>query len=169
MEQRRITRFYGPLLLYMVGLNVLIVTAVALLHELGHAALGHWLGCGNIEIVLFSSTVQSTFSRMTCTAGNDPGALFMFLSAFIFILPLSGLFFTLEGFKERYLGHIVLGVGIMVAAADLNLFTQSLGVEFIAMVLGAVIAFYGEERLVNGIIATEIVSNPEYSGGEAQK
>lgn len=164
MAEGRITGFYGPLLLYIVGLNVLVIAAAALLHELGHAALGHWMGCNNIEIVLFSSDVQSTFSQMTCMTGTEPGALPMFLSSFIFLFPLSGLFFVLGRFKERYLGHIVLGVSIMVSATDMSLFVQSRGVELLTMAVGGAIAIYGEERLINGIIATELTAGPEYGG-----
>jgi small-conductance mechanosensitive channel len=169
MGERRISGFYIPLLLYVVGLNVLVVTAVTLLHELGHAALGHWLGCGDIEIVLFSSTVQSTFSRMHCPAGADPGMLLMALSAFVFIVPLASLFLVLGAFKERYIGYIVLGVGVMTAAADLRLLTGSGIVKITMLVIGGLMALYGEERLINGIIATEIAANPPAYAAEKHK
>lgn len=155
MGEERFREVYAPLALYIVGLNVLLVISVAVLHELGHAAVGYVHGCRGIEIVLFNTDIQTTYAQMVCN-GSDPGRVRMFLGSFLFVLPLAGIFLALRRLKERFIGHIVLGVGIMVSAIDLDLFIDSVGVGLLVAGIGAVIALYGEDRLVHGIISTEI-------------
>lgn len=155
MGGSRFRELYWPLALYIVGLNVLLVVSVAVLHELGHAAVGYLHGCRAIEIVLFNTDIHTTYAQMTCN-GHDPGPVRMFLGSFLFVIPLSGLFLALRRLKERFIGFIVLGIGVMVAAVDLSLFLDSIGVELLVAAIGAVIALYGEDRLIHGIISTEI-------------
>lgn len=155
MEDEQVRQFYIPLFLYIVGLNIVLVAAVALLHELGHAVLGHIHGCANVNIV-FDTSMHDTYAHMACP--TNPGAVQLVLSSFLFVLPVSGLFSALRQFKERYIGHILLGIGVIAAAADVHGLTGNTALLLLTAAAGGVIAVYGEERLINGIIATEVVS-----------
>lgn len=150
-------RRYTPLLLYIIGLNVLVIAAVAVLHELGHATVGHLIGCGNIRIMLLNGG-YAPHTVMTCSPANEPGAGLMLLGAALFVLPLALLFHAQRGLKEQFIAHIVLGVGIIAAAHDMQLVagTAGVGVDMMTAATGVVIALYGEHRLVHGIITTEM-------------
>ncbi len=150
-----IRRRYTPLLLYVIGLNVLVIGAVAVLHELGHAAVGHLSGCGNVRIMLLNGG-YAPHTVMTCSPVNEPGAALMMVGAALFVVPLALLFHAQRGLKERFIGHIVLGVGIIAAAHDMQLLVDAVGVRLMTAVIGTVIALYGEHRLVHGIITTEM-------------
>ncbi len=150
-----VRRRYLPIALYLIGLNVLIISTVAVLHELGHAAAGYLSGCRQITVTLLNDGYLP-HTEMLCAAGNDPGTLVMAASTFLFVVPLALLFYAQQGLKERFTGHIVLGVGIIAAAHDVQLLFDGQAVELLTIGIGTVIALYGEERLVNGIITTEM-------------
>lgn len=150
-------KIYAPVLAYLVGLNILVMAGVAVLHELGHIILGLWYNCTNINLVLFNGFSNPVFTQMNCS--TPPGAFLTALSSFIIIIPLAGLFYSLKGFKERYMGQIVLGIGILLSATDFNLLLISPGLEILILAIGASVALYGEYMLMRGIIDTELVSH----------
>lgn len=150
-----VRRGYLPLVLYVIGLNTLIIAAVAVLHELGHATAGYLSGCNSIEIVLLNDG-YAPHTEMVCAAGTEPGTFLMAASAFLFVLPLALLFHAQRGLKERFIGHIVLGVGIIAAAHDIQPLLGLGHSDLLIIAIGGVIALYGEDRLVHGIILTEM-------------
>lgn len=149
----RFKEVYLPLLVYLTAINVMVVASVSLLHEMGHILIGKIFGCSNINVVLFRSGIKSMYSRMSC--GRVPSPLVMFLSSFVFTMPLSALFFLLSKFKEKFMGYIVLGVAIVVSATDLNLFLQAVALEVFVVIIGSLIALYGEYMLMEEIVGSD--------------
>lgn len=150
--ENRFRRLYTPLFLYLAAVNVVVIAAVTVLHELGHAVVGILSGCTAVQIVLLGG--QATYATMTCP--TDPGTLLLFASAFLFPVPVAAAFLLLHRFKERYIGFIILGLAVIMAATDLHLLVASPGIRFVTVLIGAVIALYGEDRLVHETLHLEI-------------
>lgn len=153
---------YPSVLAYIAGLNVIMVAAAAVLHELGHAIYGRISGCTNIEVSLFASFEQSGYAAMHCP--DAPSTAGILLSAFILILPLSVLFLALHRVKEQYMGFILFGIGVVLAGADLYMLLGSRVAAGLLVVAGGVVAAHGEYRLIDGIITTEIVRTADMGG-----
>jgi hypothetical protein len=151
----RLREHYLPALLYLMGLNVLVLTSVALLHELGHVVVGWLSGCRGMDIVLFAGGTGATYTEMSCASA--PGSAAFFLSSFLLIAPLSALFYMLKGFKERFMAYIVLGAGIAMSGADLGVLVGASYPAVIPLAVGGTLFVYGEYMLMRGIIETEII------------
>lgn len=144
---------YGRILLYLVGVNVVLVASVAALHELGHGAVAAAADCRDVTIILFDTSIAATYAQMRCPEPLSAGLLF--LSGFTFLIPLSVIFFLLGWLKERYIGHMILGMSIVFAATDIELLTDAPGLTPLIGLIGLIITVYGEDRLIHGILATE--------------
>ncbi|MFB6217144.1 MAG: hypothetical protein ABEJ72_09340, partial [Candidatus Aenigmatarchaeota archaeon] len=118
------TENFIEIILLIVVLNGVIFLVAGLLHEAGHAIFGVMNGCENIRIVMLDVDTRSTYTMMNCPGGyefSETGQFLMFFSSYIFVLPLSLLFLGLRGFRERYLGFIILGANILGSTFDLML------------------------------------------------
>ncbi len=140
----------SKLLIFVAVMNTVIFTTTAVLHEAGHALLGVYLGCEDIAIILFDLSSNATYTAMQCV--NPPSAAQIVLSSFIFIVPLSLLFLALKGFKERYMGIILLGGNFMGAFLDVAAFTTSPIIRYGFVVIGIFLILVGEDMLVTSSI-----------------
>lgn len=138
---------YGRVLATLITANIGAVAAVALLHEAGHAVLGHAMDC------TVSLHPVATLTRLGCA--TPPSEPLLAASAFLFIAPLSGIFITRPHYAHRSVGLIVLGVGVLAAAADVDMVLAAPGITPVVALIGGIIVLYGDERLVKGMLAVE--------------
>lgn len=137
------------LFLLVAALNIVAFLATAMLHELGHAALGLIAGCTDIGIV-YEVAVQSVYTRMRCTAPPSPQALF--LSAYLFAAPLGLLFLSLRDAPERFLGLLILGANIAGSVTDIAAFTTPV-VSLSLLAIGILLLVRAEDLLIRSLLA----------------
>lgn len=138
---------YGRVLTTLITVNIGAVTAVAVLHEAGHAVLGHAMDC------TVAVHPVATLTRLGCA--TPPSEPLLVASAFLFVAPLSGVFITRPHYAHRSTGLIVLGVGIFAAAADVAMVLAVPGITPIVALGGGIIALYGDERLMKGMLGVD--------------
>lgn len=145
---KKITKIYISLLLYLIVLNVSIISATLIFHETGHFFVGEQLGCKNIKIVLFDSSLFNTYSEMNCSTTIP-----------MFLLELGGFLFTtafglifllfLDGFPEKQFFWVILGFNILISLADLTYFTKAFIFILSFMIIGIVLVIIGENLLID--------------------
>lgn len=143
-----------PVLGHVLGVTVLLAGAVAVLHELGHVAVGHLTRCGGFSVVFGPG---GAYTAMTCPGPEAPATLFM--GSFATVLPVSGAF-AVRRFRERHLGAVVLGLAVLMAATDIAILAGNTALEPIVAVAGAVVMFYGEERFLREVLADRLRRYP---------
>jgi hypothetical protein len=145
---KKITRVYVHLLFYLIALNISVVSATLFFHEAGHFFIGEYLGCKNIKIVLFDSSIFNTYTEMNC----PPAAplLLLELGGFLFTIPLS-LFFLLflNGFPEKNFFWVILGFNLLIGLADLTYFIKAFIFIFSFTILGTILIIIGENLLID--------------------
>lgn len=138
---------YGRILTMLITVNVGVVAAVAVLHEAGHVLVGHAMDC-TVAVHPFA-----TLTRLGCA--TPPSEPILLASAFLFVAPLSGVFIVRPHYAHRSVGLILIGTGILAAARDIALVLATPGIAPVAALIGGVIALYGDDRLVRGMLAVQ--------------
>lgn len=139
------------LFLLVAAMNIVAFLATAMLHELGHAALGVIAGCTDIGVV-YEVAAQSVYTRMRCVSPPSPQALF--LSAYIFTAPLGLLFLSLRDVPERFLGLLIIGANLAGSATDIAAFTAPL-VTLSLLAVGVLLLVRAEDLLIRSLMARE--------------
>lgn len=147
-------RDYMAVPAYVAGITLVLISAGVVLHELGHLALGLFIECDNLRLVLFDTIDSSTYTLMACP--HPPTATAAVLSSFLFILPVAGLFLLRRPRGDHYIGHVLLGIGILLAGRDIAVLADSGGVQLLVVLIGGLLALYGEERLIREVVAAEV-------------
>lgn len=158
-------RNFLEILTMVVLLNAVFFIVTAVLHELGHVTLGLFKGCENIRIVFFNFETFSTYTMMDCPANFAVNSgLYIFLSSFIFVLPLASILLLVRDFGESYLSLVILGGNIMGSAFDLMLFYPSMILQYLVILLGALLIILGEDRLIKYLVnkRTASINNKFY-------
>lgn len=145
---KKITKAYLYLLIYLILLNISVVSATLFFHEAGHFFVGDYLGCRNIKIVLFDSSLFNTYTELNCPL-NAP-LLLLELGGFLFTIPFS-LFFLLllNGFPEKYFFWVILGFNLLISLADLTYFIKAFIFILSFTILGTILVIIGENLLIN--------------------
>jgi hypothetical protein len=145
---KKITKIYFYLLLYIIALNVSIVLATLLFHEAGHFFIGEYLGCKNIKIVLFDSSIFNTYTEMNCPLAVP--VMLLKLGGFLFTVPFA-LFFLifLNGFPEKKFYWVILGFNLLISLADLTYFTKAFILILSFTILGTILIIIGENLLID--------------------
>jgi len=148
---KKYAKMYIYLLFYLIALNVSVVSATLFFHEAGHFYAGEFLGCRNIKIVLFDSSIFNTYTEMNCPPSVQ--ILFLELGGFLFTIPLS-LFFLmfLDSFPEKNFFYVILGFNILISLADLSYFSKALIFVLTFTIIGSVLVIIGENLLIDKII-----------------
>jgi len=145
---KKFTKLYLRLLLYIVILNVSIVSATLLFHEAGHFFIGDYLGCKNIKIIIFDSSLFNTYTEMNC----PPSApLFLLeLGGFLFVIPFSLFFLLLLGsFPEKNFFWIILGFNVLISLSDMMVLVKAFIFIFSFTLLGTILIIIGENLLID--------------------
>lgn len=155
------------LLVFVTLMNTVLFIAAAVLHEAGHALLGIYSGCRDIAVVMFELPSQATYTAMKCPAPLEGPAIL--LSSFIIILPVSLLFLSLKGFRERYMGMIILGGNLIGALMDAAAFTPSFLVRYAMVLAGVFLVLVGEDMMVKATLQEKTPDISERRAGEVEE
>ncbi|MCJ7478883.1 MAG: hypothetical protein MUP63_01775 [Candidatus Nanohaloarchaeota archaeon QJJ-7] len=134
------------LLVFVVVINTVLFTATGVLHEIGHLLMGVYYGCGDLSIVIFDLSSFATYTSMNCQ--TNPGGWAIVFSSFLLILPISLLFLSLRGFKEQYMGFILLGGNLLGSFTDVAALNASPVVRYTVFSVGILLVLIGEDGLV---------------------
>ena len=145
---KKFTKLYLRLLLYIVILNVSIVSATLLFHEAGHFFIGDYLGCKNIKIIIFDSSLFNTYTEMNCPPSTP---LFLLeLGGFLFVIPFSLFFLLLLGsFPEKNFFWIILGFNVLISLSDMMVLVKAFIFIFSFTLLGTILIIIGENLLID--------------------
>jgi len=144
------TQKYLPVLLYVVVFNIIVVTAVVVVHEEGHFFAGSYLGCNNIKIVLFDSSLLSTYTQMACSS-QIPTQILL-LGGFLLVTPLAISLLVLKDFNERYFCWVILGFNFIISSSDIATLSGVWQVSFLFVILGAAAIVVGEIMLSDRLL-----------------
>jgi len=141
------------LLSYIILLNIAIFFITIVLHEAGHLAVGHALGCsgGNIVLTdLINPLPPGPYTNLICPVGIQQNMLlFLYMSGFLFIVPFGLAFLSLKKFPEKNLTYLVLGSGFILGAMDIYYVSFSFIFSYLSVVVGLVLFCLGEIILVD--------------------
>lgn len=145
---KKITKIYINLLLYLIILNISVVSATLFFHEAGHFLMGEYLECKNIKIVLFDSSLFNTYTEMNCPPNTT--ILLLELGGFLLTIPFS-LFFLifLNGFPEKHFFWVILGFNLLVSLSDLTYFTKVFIFILLFTIIGTILLIIGENLLID--------------------
>jgi len=145
---KKIIKIYINLLLYLIILNISIVSATLVFHETGHFFAGEYLGCKNIKIVLFDSSIFNTYTEMNCPPGVQ--TLLLELGGFLLVIPFS-LFFLLflDGFPEKNFFWVIIGFDLLISLADLMNLTKAFIFMLLITIIGTALVIIGENLLID--------------------
>ena len=134
------------LLLCTVLFNILIVSSTLVLHEAGHFITGLYVGCKNIKLVLFDSTL-GTYTEMNCP--TEQPAYFPLIGAFMLTLPFSLSFLLLRNFPERNFFWISLGFNFIISMTDMF---GIVPLQFFSFALGLFLIVFDEIVLIDKLL-----------------
>jgi len=130
---------------YFFLITILFSFSTIVLHELGHFTFGLLSNCKLVKIVLFDTSVMTTYTEMEC-----PPQINMFLlgiSGFFFIIPISLILFFVPKGPDKYLAIIMLGFNFVISVWDFDHYLN-LPYPEIFGILGILIIIAGEVLLI---------------------
>jgi len=147
----KVTMIYINLLLYLIILNVSVVSATLIFHEAGHFFVGEYIGCKNIKIVLFDSSIFNTYTEMNCPLNIQLSLLE--LGGFILVIPFSLSFLLfLDGFPEKKFFWVILGFNLLISLTDLTYFSKAFIFTLLLTIIGIALIIFGENLLIDKFI-----------------
>lgn len=145
---KKFTIAYIQLLLYLIVLNISIVSSILIFHEAGHFLLGDYIGCKNIKIVLFDSSLFDTYTEMNCQMTTP--IYLLKLGGFLLVVPFSLIFLLfLKGFPENRFFWVIIGFNILISLADLTFFTKDFILMLLFTLIGVILIIIGENLLID--------------------
>src|SRR3989344_2098792 len=142
-------KIYISALLYIIIFNIIVVSSVIALHELGHFYIGQYLGCENIKIVLLDESLK-TYTQMNCSPDMPmPSIYALMLAGFLFVIPISIALIFMRNY-EKFYSVIAIGFNFLISSSDLSVFPAAF--SYIFPVLGVIFILYGETLLINNYL-----------------
>jgi hypothetical protein len=145
----KLFKLYAKIFLYFLLITILFSFSTIVLHELGHFIFGLYAGCKPVRIVLFDTSVMTTYTEMECPPNVNMSLLG--ISGFFVVLPLSLLYFFISRGGERYLALIMLGFNFVVAVNDFGVYLKIPFPEIFA-IFGSLLIVIGEILLIEKTI-----------------
>ena len=147
--QAKLFKLYAKIFVYFLLITILFSFSTIVLHELGHFIFGVYYGCKHARIVLFDTSIMTTYTEMEC-----PPNVNMFLlgiSGFFVVLPLSIIYFFISKGGERYLALIMIGFNFVIAVNDFDVYLKLPFSEIFA-IFGSLLIVVGEILLIEKTI-----------------
>jgi hypothetical protein len=147
--QAKLFKLYAKIFIYFLLITILFSFSTIVLHELGHFIFGLYYGCKPVRIVLFDTSIMTTYTEMEC-----PPNVNMFLlgiSGFFVVLPLSLIYFLISRGGERYLALIMIGFNLVIAVNDFEVYLKLPFSEIFA-IFGSLLIVVGEILLIEKTI-----------------
>jgi hypothetical protein len=147
--QAKLFKLYAKIFVYFLLITILFSFSTVVLHELGHFIFGLYYGCKPVRVVLFDTSIMTTYTEMEC-----PPNVNMFLlgiSGFFVVLPLSLLYFFISRDGERYLALIMIGFNFVVTVNDFDVYLK-LPFSEIFVIFGSLLIVVGEILLIEKTI-----------------
>jgi hypothetical protein len=148
----KVIRKYLPAFIFVIIFNIIVVTAVIVVHEEGHFFTGVFLSCNNMKIVLFDSSLLSTYTQMACP--SDVHTQLLFWGGFLFVVPLALTLYFLKDFNEKYFCWVILGFNFIISSSDITVLSGFWEVSFLFVVLGTAVIVIGEILLADRFLVS---------------
>lgn len=140
---------YFKIFVYVVLFNMVLLSAAIILHEAGHFVAGTMYNDCTGFIVLFDMEYYGPYTILECPL--EINTTFLYLSAFLLVVPFALLFLFLKEFAECNFFFVVVGMGIYLAAIDISSVTQLAVAEYASIVIGLLIFLFGEYKLTDDL------------------
>jgi len=147
--RRKVFKLYAKIFLYFLLLTILFSFSTIVLHELGHFIFGLYAGCKPVKIVLFDTSIMTTYTEMECPPTVN--MLLLGLSGFFVVLPISFLYFLISRGGEKYLALIMIGFNFVIAVNDFDIYLK-LPFPQIFTIIGTLLIIIGEILLIEKTI-----------------
>ena len=146
----RITRNMRYLVLYLVLINLLVLSFGIVLHEFGHVVTGGILGCvGETGMGdLLNPAVPGFFTSLSCPVSVEQNiVLLLGLGGFIFLIPFALMFLSIHKRPEKNLSIVLLGYAVILAGLDLLMLFSNDIIVYVSLFLGVAAMSAGEVLL----------------------
>ena len=145
----KVFKLFAKIFLYFLLLTILFSFSTIVLHELGHFIFGLYVGCRPVKIVLFDTSIMTTYTEMECLPTVNMHLLG--ISGFFVVLPISLLYFLISKGGEKYLALIMIGFNFVISVNDFDIYLKFPFPQVFA-IIGSLLIILGEILLIEKTI-----------------